>query len=128
MLEKVVRTGIPATLAAGRVLLGVASLGAPRALARAFGARSTPESQYLTRVYGIRALAMGFGYLTAGPAERARWLRLGFLIDLSDTAAGLGHARRGDVPARAVWPLVALTGCYAAAEAVRLAAPEKAVA
>ncbi|MEV0355645.1 hypothetical protein AB0H71_06215 [Nocardia sp. NPDC050697] len=111
---------IPAALAVGRVLLGVASLGAPHALARAFGARSTPESLYLTRVYGIRALAMGFGYLTAGAGERARWLWLGLLIDLSDTAAGLGHLRRRDVPLRAAWPLVALTGTYAAAEALRL--------
>ncbi|MFC8045802.1 hypothetical protein [Nocardia sp. NPDC057353] len=99
---------------------GAASLGAPNALTRAFGARSTPESLYLTRVYGIRALAMGFGYLTAGPRERARWLRLGLLIDLSDTVAGLGHVRRRDVSPRVAWPLVALTGAYAAAEAVRL--------
>ncbi|MFC8527228.1 hypothetical protein [Nocardia sp. NPDC057227] len=111
---------VPVALAVGRVLLGAASLGAPHALNRAFGARSTPESLYLMRVYGIRALAMGFGYLTAGPQERARWLRLGLLIDVSDTVAGLGNVRRGDVSSRTAWPLVALTGTYAVAEAIRL--------
>lgn len=109
-------TGRPTTLtwlAAGRVALAAASLAAPGALARLAGARSTPEQRYLTRVYGIRALAIGAGFLTAGARERARWHRFGVMIDISDTVTGLAHAARGDVPRRASALLVAVTGGYA---------------
>lgn len=106
--------GAPGVLAAGRVALAVAALTGPATFARTVGIAPTPELTYLTRVYGARALAMGLAFLTGGPGERARWQRLGLAIDLADTAAGLAHLIRRDVPPRAALAMVALTGAYAA--------------
>jgi len=108
------------TMAAGRFLLGVTSLVAPRSFARAVGVEAAPSTVYMTRVYGARAVAMGLSYLTSSPETQARWERLGLAIDLSDTAAGVAHLLRRDVPPRAAVAMVALTGGYALAGATSL--------
>ena len=79
----------------------------------------------MTRIYGARALAMGLGYLTADPRERARWKRFGLAVDISDTVAGLTHLVRRDVPTRAALTMVALTGSYAAIGAAEVAAEQR---
>ncbi|MBB5917565.1 hypothetical protein BJY24_006477 [Nocardia transvalensis] len=108
-------------LAAGRIALGAASLVAPRWLGRTLGMRLGPESVYLTRIFGARALALGLGYLTAPEGERRRWQRLALMVDIIDTTHGANHLARGDVPRTAAAPLVALTGSYMAVGAARLA-------
>ncbi|WP_024804022.1 hypothetical protein [Nocardia sp. BMG51109] len=108
-------------LAAGRILLGVASLAAPRRFGRLLGVALTPESVYLTRIFGARALALGLGYLTASGGERRRWQRLALMVDIIDTTHGAGHLARGDVPRGAAVPLVAMTGSYMLVGAARLA-------
>ncbi|GAB2686640.1 hypothetical protein [Nocardia thraciensis] len=108
-------------LAVGRIVLGVGSLAAPRRLGRLFGMRLAPESVYLTRIFGARALALGLGYLTASDGDRRRWQRLALLVDFLDTAHGAGHLVRGDVPRTAAAPLVTMTGGYLAIGAARLA-------
>lgn len=100
-------------LAVGRIALGVAALVAPEALARTFAITPTAEKSYLTRVYAGRAIAMGLGYLTGTPAERARWHRLGLGVDVSDTVAGAVLGGSAEVPLRARLGMVALTGGYA---------------
>ncbi|MEU8900541.1 nuclear transport factor 2 family protein [Nocardia sp. NPDC048505] len=103
-------------LAWGRLALAIVSLTAPRWFGRLVGVRPTPETTYLTRIYGARALAMGAAYLTSGAQERARWKRFALAVDISDTVAGLTHMARRDVPIRAALIMVALTGSYAAIE------------
>ncbi|MET9214180.1 MULTISPECIES: DUF4267 domain-containing protein [unclassified Nocardia] len=112
--------GVMNGLAWGRIALGVVSLVAPRRLAGAFGVAGTPESEYLTRVYGARAIAMGSNYLVGTAADRRRWHRLGLAIDTSDTIAGAVQVWRGGVPVRASIGFLALTGGYAAAGAYAL--------
>jgi hypothetical protein len=107
-------------MAVGRLILGTASLTAPRQFARIIGVRDSPELTYLTRIYGARALAMGLGWLTGDPAERARWTRLGLMIDASDSLAGLARLLRRDVPVRAAVGLFALSGSYAAVGAAKV--------
>lgn len=109
-------------LAVGRLVLGAAGRLAPGATARAFGmAGSSPELDYVTRVFGIRAIALGLGYLsTDGPARR-RWQRLAFLCDISDTIAGVGDLVRGQVPRSTALRATALTGAYAAVGAAAIA-------
>jgi len=112
-----------AGLALGRIALGAPSRLAPRGTARAFGAGRTtsPELDYMTRVFGIRAIALGLGWLTSAGASRRRWQRLAFMCDVSDTLAGIGHLRRGDLPRSQALATTALTGGYALVGALRVA-------
>ncbi|MGV9540814.1 hypothetical protein ACWDSF_05765 [Nocardia beijingensis] len=108
-------------LALGRVALGSAALVAPRPLSRALGVRPTPELDYMTRIFGARAIALGLGYLTAPAEELPRWQRLALLVDILDTTHGGVRLARGDVPRPTAVALVALTGGYMLVGATRLA-------
>lgn len=102
-------------MAVGRITWGVLAYLAPRANARVLGAarHTTPETVYLTRVFGGRALALGLGYLCGDADSRRLWRRLGLVVDVADTAAGVVHLVRGDVPRRAAAVLTLATGSYA---------------
>jgi hypothetical protein len=111
-----------AGLALGRLALGAPSRLAPRGMARAFGAgrAANPALDYMTRVFGIRAVALGLGWLTSEGAARRRWQRLAFMCDVSDTLAGIGHLRRRDLPRGSALATTALTGGYALVGALRV--------
>ncbi len=105
-------------LAVGRIAWGAAAVVAPRTNLRVAGAPSllAPHTEYLIGVFGVRALAIGLGYLSGDAPARARWRRLGLLIDVTDTVNGLarlGAARDGETR-RAGRLMVAVTGAYAA--------------
>ncbi|WP_330228961.1 hypothetical protein OHA40_23070 [Nocardia sp. NBC_00508] len=108
-------------LALGRVALGAAALAAPRTLTRVLGVRPTPELDYLTRIFGARAIALGLGYLTAPQEELPRWQRLALMVDILDTTHGGVRVARGDVPRPAAIAMVALTGGYMLVGATKLA-------
>jgi len=112
-----------AGLALGRIALGAPSRLAPRATARAFGAAraSSPQLDYMTRVFGIRAIALGLGWLSSEGAARRRWQRLAFMCDVSDTVAGIGHLRRRDLPRPQALATTALTAGYALVGGLRVA-------
>ncbi|HEU4701492.1 MAG TPA: nuclear transport factor 2 family protein [Conexibacter sp.] len=112
-----------AGLALGRVALGAPGRLAPRAMARAFGAgrAASPELDYMTRVFGVRAIALGLGWLSSDGAARRRWQRLAFMCDVSDTLAGIGHLRRRDLPRGSALATTALTGAYALVGGLRVA-------
>ena len=87
-----------AGLAAFRIALGAASWIAPGPLARAYGVpedRMTPELEYMTRVFGIRAVALGVGYLASSGEARGLWHRLWLLCDTADTVMGAGMLASG---------------------------------
>jgi hypothetical protein len=104
-----------AGLALGRIALGAPSRLGPRATARAVGGgrAANAELDYMTRVFGVRAIALGLGWLSSEGAARRRWQRLAFMCDVSDTLAGIGHLRRRDLPRGAALATTALTGGYA---------------
>ena len=81
-----------------------------------------PELAYMARIFGIRAIALGSGYLLSDGDARMLWQRLAFVCDISDTATGAAHARRGDLRGPTAAALTALTGTYAAFGAARIAA------
>lgn len=107
-------------LAAGRLVLAAATLLMPTRFARWVGIDGSPELTYMTRVYGVRALVMGFGYLTSDITERTRWKRLGLIVDTTDTVNGLEHLARRNVPMRSALSMLLLTGTYALLEALDL--------
>ena len=112
-----------AALAAGRIVLGLLGRAAPRRTAEAFGAgeASTPELDYMTRVFGARAFALGTGYLLSEGSARRLWQRLAFVCDVSDTIAGIGDLRRGEVGRASAIAATALTGTYMVIGGVRVA-------
>jgi hypothetical protein len=97
------------------------------ALARAttglFGAghAASPELDYMNRIFGARALGLGSGYLLSSGDARRLWQRLALMIDTSDTIAGAGHLRRGDIPLASALAATALTGGYMLVGAAKLA-------
>ncbi len=109
-------------LAIGRIVLGIASLAAPNLLAKAGRVPAAPELTYMTRIFGIRAMALGLGlgYLTSAASERFRWQRLALMVDITDTTHGALHLVRGDLPRATAAAMVALTGGYMSVGATRL--------
>lgn len=116
------------TAASGRVVWGALALAAPGLNMKlaGMGHRETPELRYMIRIFGSRAVALGVGYLLSDPAARRRWGRLCLLVDACDTAAGLVHLIRGDVPRGAAAGLVAITGTYAALDLLAVHAEDQA--
>jgi hypothetical protein len=110
-------------MALGRLALGALTLASPGAAARSFGMGQTitPELTYMARIFGIRAIALGSGYLMSDGSSRRLWQRLAFACDVSDTITGIGHLRRDDLPGGSAAALTALTGTYAAFGAARVA-------
>jgi hypothetical protein len=87
-------------LAAFRIALGTTAWVAPRHLARVFGVapdRITPELEYMNRVFGVRAVALGVGYLASSGEARRLWHRLWLLCDAADTAMGALMVSRGEL-------------------------------
>lgn len=114
-------TGALRGLAIGRIVLGVVSLAAPNVLAKASRVSGTPELVYMTRIFGVRAIALGLGYLTSPTSEQFRWQRLALMVDVTDTVHGTAHLIRGDIPRVSAAALVVLTGGYMSVGATRLA-------
>ncbi|MFD0539065.1 hypothetical protein ACFQY7_40405 [Actinomadura luteofluorescens] len=111
-------------LAGGRVAWGALALAAPGLNVRlaGIGDRDGPELRYMVRIFGSRAVALGLGYLLSDPRARRRWRRLCLMVDACDTAAGIAHVVRGDVPRRSAAALTAITGGYAAVGVLALRA------
>jgi hypothetical protein len=49
----------------------------------------------MTRVFGVRAVALGAGYLASSGESRRLFYRLWLLCDAADTAMGAGMTARG---------------------------------
>jgi hypothetical protein len=102
-------------MALGRLGLGVPARLAPRLSTwlSGLGGSASPGLDYMMQVFGVRAVALGAGYLSTDGEARRRWQRLAFMCDVSDTLAGLGHIRRRELPLPAAVGLTLLTGTYA---------------
>ncbi len=110
-------------LALGRLGLGAAGRISPRRTADTFGsgAAMTPQLAYMTRVFGIRAIALGAGYLLSRGDARKLWQRLAFMCDVSDTVAGIGDLRSGDMPRGPALQTTVMTGAYMLVGAAKVA-------
>ena len=87
-------------LALFRIALGTAAWVAPRRLTPAFGLpeeRITPELDYMNRVFGVRAISLGVGYLASAGDARRLWHRLWLLCETADTAIGAAMVARGQL-------------------------------
>ena len=110
-------------MAIGRLAGGAASRVSPSGTARFFGAATerSPELDYVVRVCGIRAMALGLGYLSTTGDARRRWQQLALLCDISDTVAGIGDLVRGNVPRSTALGATLRAGIFATVGAARIA-------
>ena len=101
-----------------RIALGALTWIAPRKVNRLFGvsrATETPELVYMNRVFGVRAVALGIGWLASSGDARRLWHRLWLLCDGADTVMGTAMAARGALgPFTAARALAVTGGCMAA--------------
>ena len=51
----------------------------------------------MTRVFGVRAVALGLGYLASSGDSRRLWHRMCLLCDTADTVMGVGMLARGQL-------------------------------
>jgi hypothetical protein len=112
-------------LAVFRIVLGAASWVAPGPLARTYGVpedRITPELEYMTRVFGVRAVALGIGYLASPGETRRLWHRLWLLCDAADTVMGVGMVTRGRLDPQRGAAALATTAPAAALDVAAIAA------
>jgi hypothetical protein len=120
-LDWAVEAGLLA-MAVGRIAGGAASRVTPSGTARFFGSggERSPELDYVVRVCGIRAMALGLGYLSTTGDARRRWQQLALLCDISDTVAGIGDLARGNVPRTTALGATVRAGIFAAIGAARI--------
>lgn len=110
--------------AVGRIVLGTTAFVAPKLQTRMNAvpdSTASTEMNYLIRIFGARALAIGLGYLISDESNRRRWQRLGLLVDTLDNVNAAIEWRRldrGDPRIGSLRRLVAVTGPYAVLGAV----------
>jgi hypothetical protein len=111
-----------AGLAAFRIGLGSFAWLAPRTMNRIFGVPRGDDSAaliYMNRVFGIRAISLGVGYLASRGEARRLWHRLWLLCDSADTVMGAAMIARGELGGLTAFEGLAIT---AGATAIDLAA------
>jgi hypothetical protein len=109
-------------LAIFRIVLGTLAWFAPRVMNRVFGVPREDESAaliYMNRAFGVRAVALGVGYLASSGEARAVWQRLWLLCDGADTLMGLRMVGSGELGGLTAAQALAITG---GATAIDLAA------
>lgn len=105
-----------------RIVLGAFAWFAPRTMNRIFGlqrADDSPALIYMNRVFGVRAVSLGVGYLASSGEGRELWHRLWLLCDSADTAMGASMVARGELSGVTAFEALAIT---AGATAIDLAA------
>jgi hypothetical protein len=100
-------------LAAFRIALGAFAWIAPRTMNRIFGVPRADGSSaliYMNRVFGVRAVSLGVGYLASSGEARELWHRLWLLCDSADTAMGAAMVARGELTGLTALQALAITG------------------
>jgi hypothetical protein len=116
-------------LAYFRIGLGTFAWFAPRTMNRIFGVPRSDDSTaliYMNRVFGVRAVSLGVGYLVSQGEARDVWHRLWLLCDSADTAMGAGMVVRGQLTGLTALQALAITGGAAAIDVAAMARPTRA--
>jgi hypothetical protein len=83
-----------------RLVNGTGALLAPEPFGRRLGIdpAANPAGSYVTRLFGVRTMLIGYDLLQRDPDARARALRVAPLIHVSDTAAAIVAGAAGKIP------------------------------
>ena len=95
-------------LSLGRVAVGAAAVANPESAARMFQLDpvGNPQLPYVTRLFGLREVALGLATLVArGKAQKAI-IGLGILVDAGDGATGYLAMQDGTVPRKTAMTLI----------------------
>ena len=93
------------SLAVLRIGAGVGAWLMPNLAARIMGMQPGGSLAFILRLFGVREIIMGVGYLAASPDDRDNWLRMGIVADAADAVAAAAAVRRRAVPARTGVPM-----------------------
>jgi len=116
----------PATmraLALFRIVFGAFAWFAPRLMNRVFGVPPEEQSSsllYMNRVFGVRAISLGVGYLASEGEARVLWHRLWLLCDGADTLMGVGMIARGQFRGATAAQALAVTAGATAVDVLAL--------
>ncbi len=114
-------------LATFRIVLGAFAWLMPRTMNRIFGVPRDDDSSalaYMNRVFGVRAVSLGVGYLSSRGEARRLWHRLWLLCDAADTVMGAAMIKRGRLrPLTAVQAML-ITGGATAIDLAAMASRE----
>jgi len=88
-----------------RVWIGVGGTAMPNVALKTYGIEytKTPLLTYMTRLFGVREIALAAGTFASRGAARSLWLRLGIGCDLIDAGAALLALRDGAMSKRAAY-------------------------
>ncbi len=111
---------IKTTMALTRIGAGALSWAQPEQAARSFGIKGETNA-YLSRLFGIRDIALGLGLMSRNPAVRKATLRLGMLCDSFDCAAGALETKQGKLTSAGSAVLVGGAAAFAVLGAIALA-------
>jgi hypothetical protein len=110
-------------LAVFRIALGSFAWFAPRTMNRVFGVPRREDSTaliYMNRVFGVRAVTLGIGYLASRGEARKLWHRLWLLCDGADTVMGARMTAQGELPGIVAAQALAITAGATAIDVLAL--------
>ena len=113
MLARMSRVGESARVLLGliRLVNGTAALLAPEPIGRRLGIEpaENPAASYVTRLFGIRTMLIGYDLLQRDEQVRRRALRIAPLIHASDTAVAIVAGAAGKIPPKAARTTTAIS-------------------
>jgi hypothetical protein len=114
-------------LAVFRIVLGAFAWLAPRSMNRIFGVPRADDSaalEYMDRVFGVRAISLGVGYLASDDEARGLWRRMWLLCDSADTVMGAAMTACGRLRPLTAAQALAITGAATAIDLAAIAAED----
>ena len=95
-------------LSLGRIAVGAAAVADPQRAARAFQLDpvSNPQLPYVTRLFGVREVALGLATLMSSGRARTGMVGLGILVDAADGATGYLAMQDGTVSRKTAMTLI----------------------
>lgn len=106
-----------------RVGVGVFAWACPGATNRLFLVPRDHDSHsltYMNRIFGVRAVALGLGYLLADRKQRTTANALWLMVDGADTVMGGRMAAAGELTRAQTAELLAVTGAATAVDVAGL--------
>jgi len=95
-------------LSLGRIAIGAVAVADPERAARVFQLDpvSNPQLPYITRLFGVREIALGVATLMSSGRTRTGMVGLGILVDAADGATGYLAMQDGTVSRRTATALM----------------------
>jgi hypothetical protein len=113
MLGRMSRVGEGARVLLGliRLVNGTGALLAPEPFGKRLGIEpaDNPAASYVTRLFGVRTVLLGYDLLQRDPEARLRALRVAPLIHLTDTTAAIVAGAAGKIPRKTALTATAIS-------------------